>query len=82
MANRRGNPNWGKFNRNNDAPQAPTVTEFEQTVKKFQLQPDQYVRSTNLREWALRNKSTRYVPEFLLKVWGFEIDSTLDFAGD
>jgi hypothetical protein len=80
MAKRRGNPNWGKFNY--ETPLPPTVTEFEQTVKKFNLQPDQYVRSVHLREWAVRNKNTKYVPESLLKAWGVEIDSTLDFAGD
>ena len=43
----------------------------------FKLTPDQYVRSTRLREWARRNKNSKYIPEALLEAWGFEIESTL-----
>jgi hypothetical protein len=75
MAKRRGNPNWGK-------PEpiglvAPTITEFEQVVQKFNLQPDQYLRSTRLREWANRHKNSKYIPESLLEAWGFDIEMTL-----
>jgi hypothetical protein len=31
---------------------APTITEFEQVVQTFSLRPEEYVRSTRLREWA------------------------------
>ena len=62
MAKRRGNPNWGKP---------------EPIVKEFKLPPDQYIRSTRLREWARRNKNSKYIPEALLEAWGFEIESTL-----
>jgi hypothetical protein len=75
MARRRGNPNWGKPEP--IGPVTPTITEFEQVVKEFKLQPDQYVRSTRLREWARKNKNSKYIPEPLLEAWGFEIESTL-----
>src|SRR6266496_3126469 len=75
MARRRGNPNWGKPEP--IGPVTPTVTEFEQVVREFKLQPDQYLRSTRLREWARRNKNSKYIPEPLLEAWGFEIESTL-----
>jgi len=52
MAKRRGNPNWGKPEP--IGPVVPTVTSFEQIVKEFKLSPDQYIRSTRLREWDLR----------------------------
>ena len=55
----------------------PTITEFEQIVREFKLQPNQYIRSTRLREWASRNKNSKYIPEPLLEAWGFEIESTL-----
>ena len=42
-----------------------------------ELAPDQYIRSTRLREWARRNKNSKYIPEALLEAWGFEIESTL-----
>ena len=67
----RGNPNWGKpvpF-----GPVVPTVTSFEEAVKELELQPDQYLHSTRLREWARRNKDSKFVPESLLQAWGFEI---------
>ncbi len=75
MAKRRGNPNWGKPEP--IGPIVPTVTEFEQVVKEYKLSPDQYLRSTRLREWARRNKNSKYIPEALLEAWGFEIESTL-----
>jgi hypothetical protein len=74
MAKIRGNPNWGKPS---VAWAAPTITEFEQAVREFNLKPDQYIRSTLLREWAARNKNSKYIPEGLLEAWGFEIQSTL-----
>ena len=43
----------------------------------YHLSPDQYLRSTRLREWARRNKNSKYIPEPLLEAWGFEIESTL-----
>ena len=51
----------------------PTVTSFEEAVKKLELQPDQYLHSTRLREWARRNKDSKFIPESLLQAWGFEI---------
>ena len=75
MAKRRGNPNWGKPEP--IGPVVPTITSFEQIVKEYKLTPDQYVRSTRLREWARRNKNSKYIPESLLEAWGFEIESTL-----
>jgi hypothetical protein len=75
MAKRRGNPNWGKPEP--IGPVVPVVTSFEQAVKEFKLLPDQYLRSTRLREWARKNKNSKYIPEPLLEAWGFEIESTL-----
>jgi hypothetical protein len=75
MAKRRGNPNWGKPEP--IGPVVPTVTSFELVVKEYKLTPDQYIRSTRLREWARRNKNSKYIPEALLEAWGFEIESTL-----
>ena len=75
MAKRRGNPNWGKPEP--IGPVVPTVTSFESITKEFKLPPDQFIRSTRLREWARRNKNSKYIPEALLEAWGFEIESTL-----
>jgi hypothetical protein len=75
MAKKRGNPNWGKPEPL--GPATPIITEFEQAVRKFNLLPEQYIRSIRLREWASRNKNSKYIPEPLLEAWGFEIESTL-----
>ena len=53
------------------------IQAFEQVVREYKLSPDQYLRSTRLREWARRNKNSKYIPEPLLEAWGFEIESTL-----
>ena len=75
MAKRRGNPNWGKPGP--IGPVTPAITKFEQVVLDFKLRPDHYFRSTRLREWASRNKNSKYIPETLLEAWGFEIELTL-----
>jgi hypothetical protein len=72
MPKRRGNPNWGKPDP--IGPVIPTITEFHRVTREFRLQPDQYIRSTRLREWA---KNSRFIPEHLLEAWGFEIEKTL-----
>ncbi|HTT21610.1 MAG TPA: hypothetical protein VMG82_21965 [Candidatus Sulfotelmatobacter sp.] len=69
---RRGNPNWGKPEL---GPVVPVVTEFEKTVDEYKLTPDQYLQSSQLREWARRNKNSKFIPEPLLKAWGFEIEA-------
>jgi hypothetical protein len=75
MAKRRGNPNWGKPDMN--VPIIPTITEFDRVTREFKLQPDQYITSTRLREWASRNKNSKFIPEPLLEAWGFEVESSL-----
>ena len=57
-------------------PVIPTVSSFEEAVKELRLQPDQYLHSTRLREWARRNKDSKFIPESLLQAWGFERDQT------
>jgi hypothetical protein len=72
---RRGNPNWGK-----PEPMGlviPTILEFDRVARGFDLQPDQYIRSTQLREWARQNKNSKFVPEPLLEAWGFVVESSL-----
>lgn len=75
MAKRRGNPNWGKPEP--IGPVIASISEFERVVLEFNLAPDQYVRSTRLRDWARQNKNSKYIPEPLLEAWGFEIESML-----
>ena len=70
---KRGNPNWGKPMMNT----LPPVLEFERVAREFKLSPDQYQHSTRLREWASVHRKSKYIPEVLLKAWGFEIESSL-----
>lgn len=55
----------------------PTVSSFEAAVKELRLKPDQYVHSKRLREWAQRNKNSKFIPESLLIAWGIETDQFL-----
>ncbi len=72
---RKGNPNWGKARP--PGPVIPPVSSFEEEVKDLKLQPNQYLHSTRLREWARRNKNSKFIPESLLQAWGFEADQFL-----
>jgi len=74
MVKRRGNPNWGK-SEGVVAPFVVSPTSFERAVEAFNLTPDQFIQSAELREWARRNKDAKYVPEKLLEAWGFEANS-------
>ncbi len=56
------------------SPQSSTASSFEAAVKKLKLRPDQYVDSPHLREWVQRHKDSKFVPESLLKAWGFKAD--------
>ncbi|MBZ5647567.1 MAG: hypothetical protein LAN37_10120 [Acidobacteriia bacterium] len=72
MSKRRGNPSWGKP----DPIRAPvTRSDFEYMVKVLELSPEQYLDSTPLREWVLKNKDLKYVPPELLMAWGFTAKS-------
>lgn len=70
----RGNPNWGK-------PLAvPDLrTEFEMEVTRLGLRTSQYVTSAELKRWCDRNRNRVYVPEWLLKEWGMQVE--MDFDG-
>jgi hypothetical protein len=70
MAKRRINRH---FNKPTLAPPSPTnLTHFEQVVCKLKLKPNQYLCSEYLRKWAKHNRNSKYVPEWLLKAWGFD----------
>jgi hypothetical protein len=68
---KRGNPNWGK-------PLLPSFalpTEFETQVRRLRLAEGEYVSSGELRRWCDRNRNRIYIPEWLLKEWGMEVES-------
>jgi hypothetical protein len=58
MANKRGNPNWGR-------PMLPAAvlctefecTEFEMQVRQLHLMPETYTSSAELRTWCERNRN-------------------------
>lgn len=68
---KRGNSNWGK-------PLGPIpalLTEFELQAERLGLSEDDYIRSVELRRWCVRNRNRCYVPEWLLKEWGMEVEA-------
>jgi hypothetical protein len=76
MVRRAGNPSWGK-----PMPIGPaTPSEFEIVVKRLRLKPEKYASSWELKEWCKRNWNRRYVPEWLLKQWGMDIEINHDFS--
>jgi intergrase/recombinase len=76
MVKQRGNPNWGKPAWSGAL--TPTMTEFEQAVRKFKLEPNEYVNSKHLRKWVEQNLHSKYIPESLLKAWGLGVQITLE----
>lgn len=71
MAKRRGNPSWGK-----PEPFLPTTpSTFESLVKVLKLTPDQYKDSAALKDWVRQNRTQKYVPQELLRAWGFTVES-------
>ncbi len=46
-------------------------SDFEYLVDELGLSPEQCVASDVLRDWARKNKDSRYVPPELLAAWGF-----------
>ncbi len=64
-------------------PPAPALlTEFEMRVRQLRLTPEMYTSSAELHTWCQQNRNQRYVPEWLLKEWGFTVDPGIsaDFA--
>jgi hypothetical protein len=43
---------------------------FEKMAKKLGLTPQEYESSVELKEWARQNVEEKYVPLYLLKMWG------------
>jgi hypothetical protein len=74
MKKYRGNPNWGKSVSQPIAAIEPTS--FDLMVRELKLEPHEYARSLRLREWAARNKNSKYIPENLLEVWEMELDQS------
>lgn len=74
MANRRGNPDWGRSQNFGAVP--PIVTEFERVTRELGLKETEFSNSPQLKQWVKRHRNTRYVPEHLLKYWGMEVDTS------
>jgi hypothetical protein len=74
MVRKRGNPNWSKP----DMQAAPVVpTSFEDVVKKLRLSPQIMKAPSNSRSGCERIKTRKYIPDDLLKLWGFEVKGDL-----
>jgi len=75
MKKKRGNPNWGK-----PIPFCLPIlspTSFEGVTKALGLSPGDLEGSILLKEWVFKNKNHRYVPQDLLRVWGFAVEGGL-----
>ena len=76
MHRRCGNPHWGK-------PFLPSTvlkvgaTEFEREVRRLGLTRENCSSSPALWPWCERHKNQCYIPEWLLKKWGMDVDADL-----
>ena len=50
---------------------------FEHVVRRLHLSPEEYASSAALKVWVRKNKDSKYVPPYLLDLWGFEVDDEL-----
>jgi hypothetical protein len=72
MANRRGNPNWGKPLLHSSS--SSSESEFEKQVRQLKLTERDCAASDQLRLWCEENKNRVYIPESLLKHWGISVN--------
>ena len=74
-----GEASWqSELGKTGNNPVSVTPSAFEQTVRRLKLSPHEYVESAALRDWVLKNKDSKYVPQDLLKAWGFGVRSDID----
>ena len=50
---------------------------FENVVRQLHLSPEEYITSVKLKDWVRKHKDSRYVPPYLLDLWGFQVDDEL-----
>lgn len=63
----KGSSNFGKAGE--DIPNTPSS--FEEMARRLNLSEKEYRASTALKQWALKDKDSKYVPQDLLEAWGF-----------
>ena len=62
----------------NESSITPQVkSSFEHLVRQLHLSPEEYATSAALKEWVRENKDHKYVPPYLLDLWGFQVDDEL-----
>ena len=76
MPKRSGKPHWTR--RFAVAVTPAGASTFEHLTAMLGLSPEQYKDSTQLREWARKNKNNRYIPPELLQAWGLTVETDLE----
>jgi hypothetical protein len=71
IAERRANWASGTF----ESVPPNTITQFEKRMRELRLTTENCSRSEKLRGWCKENCHRCYIPEWLLKIWGFSGDS-------
>jgi hypothetical protein len=72
---RKPNANWASGRA--ALPPPASETEFEARLRKLKLTYGTCVDSPQLRRWCEENRNRCYVPEWLLKAWGIDVDSNV-----
>jgi hypothetical protein len=76
MHRRRGNPHFGQPLPPSAFPKAG-ATEFDRELQRLGLTRETCAGSSELRRWCQHNKERCYIPEWLLKEWGIDVDADL-----
>lgn len=63
-------PNWASGGKERTPP-PDLPTRFEQIAEEIGVTEQYYVHSQPLKAWVKRNRFFYYVPEWLLREWGF-----------
>jgi hypothetical protein len=72
---RRGNSDFAS---GRHTPARPaTASEFEKRMRELRLTRDTCADSLALRRWCEENRNRCYIPEWLLKVWGIDVEPEL-----
>jgi hypothetical protein len=73
MPRRHGNLLWGS-----NAPlpvQFTGICDFEMYAQELGLREHEYAGSLELRRWCEEHMNRCYIPEWLLKRWGMDVDT-------
>jgi hypothetical protein len=71
MSQKSSNHNWASGRPNS---LRRSTSNFTGEAERLGLTEAEYLASAELKSWCKRNRNQYYIPEWLLKEWGMEVD--------